>query len=166
MLYNRASADPAGNPWSERKKYMYWGDAEAKEVGRPGHSRLPRRRNRRSTSPRKPGARRRRRACPGSDPFIMQPDGKAWLFAPAGLADGPLPAHYEPQESPFRQPALRPAAQPGPGDHQAHGEPAAAQRHRAGLVGVPLRGHHLPADPTARGMPGTPPYLSELLTSS
>ena len=32
----------------------------------------------------------------------MQADGKAWLFAPAGLVDGPLPAHYEPQESPFR----------------------------------------------------------------
>ena len=31
----------------------------------------------------------------------MQADGKAWLFAPAGLVDGPLPAHYEPQESPF-----------------------------------------------------------------
>src|SRR5260370_29256310 len=24
VLYNRASADPAGKPWSERKKYMYW----------------------------------------------------------------------------------------------------------------------------------------------
>ena len=31
----------------------------------------------------------------------MQADGKAWLFVPAGLVDGPLPAHYEPQESPF-----------------------------------------------------------------
>jgi len=41
-------------------------------------------------------------AISGADSFIMQADGKAWLFAPAGLADGPLPAHYEPQESPFR----------------------------------------------------------------
>ena len=40
-------------------------------------------------------------ALAGSDPFIMQADGKAWLYAPAGLVDGPLPAHYEPQESPF-----------------------------------------------------------------
>ena len=39
-------------------------------------------------------------AIGGRDPFIMQADGKAWLFAPAGLVDGPLPAHYEPQESP------------------------------------------------------------------
>jgi len=28
MLYNRASADPAGKPWSERKKYVWW-DAAA-----------------------------------------------------------------------------------------------------------------------------------------
>src|SRR3954467_1412074 len=26
LLYNRASADPDGNPWSERKKYVYWDD--------------------------------------------------------------------------------------------------------------------------------------------
>ncbi|HUR86035.1 MAG TPA: molybdopterin dinucleotide binding domain-containing protein, partial [Solirubrobacteraceae bacterium] len=38
----------------------------------------------------------------GDDPFIMQADGKGWLYAPAGLMDGPLPAHYEPHESPVR----------------------------------------------------------------
>jgi formate dehydrogenase major subunit len=35
----------------------------------------------------------------GRDPFIRQVDGKGWLFAPSGLMDGPLPTHYEPQES-------------------------------------------------------------------
>ncbi len=30
----------------------------------------------------------------------MQPDGRAWLYAPGGTKDGPLPAHYEPAESP------------------------------------------------------------------
>jgi formate dehydrogenase major subunit len=30
----------------------------------------------------------------------MRADGKAWLFAPSGLVDGPLPTHYEPYESP------------------------------------------------------------------
>ena len=39
-------------------------------------------------------------AISGVDAFIMQSDGKAWLYVPAGLLDGPLPAHYEPQESP------------------------------------------------------------------
>ena len=36
----------------------------------------------------------------GSDPFIMKPDGKGWLFVTKGLKDGPLPAHYEPAELP------------------------------------------------------------------
>ncbi len=44
----------------------------------------------------------------GADPFIMNADGRAWLFAPSGLKDGPLPAHYEPFESPVRN-ALYPA---------------------------------------------------------
>jgi formate dehydrogenase major subunit len=39
-------------------------------------------------------------AIAGNQPFIMKPDGLAWLYAPAGLKDGPLPAHYEPVESP------------------------------------------------------------------
>ncbi|NED82518.1 hypothetical protein G3I76_20760, partial [Streptomyces sp. SID11233] len=43
-------------------------------------------------------------ALAGDDPFIMQADGKGWLYAPAGLDDGPLPTHYEPQDSPFRNP--------------------------------------------------------------
>ncbi len=43
-------------------------------------------------------------AIGGDDPFIMQGDGKAWLFAPVGLLDGPLPTHYEPAESPVRNP--------------------------------------------------------------
>ena len=36
----------------------------------------------------------------GTDPFLLQADGKGWLFAPSGLMDGPLPTHYEPLESP------------------------------------------------------------------
>ena len=30
----------------------------------------------------------------GDDPFIMQSDGKGWLFAPKGMVDGPLPSPY------------------------------------------------------------------------
>ena len=40
-------------------------------------------------------------AISGDDAFIMQADGKAWLYAPAGLLDGPLPTHYEPEDSPL-----------------------------------------------------------------
>ena len=40
----------------------------------------------------------------GDDPFLLQPDGKGWLFAPTGLQDGPLPTHYEPLESVLQNP--------------------------------------------------------------
>ena len=48
----------------------------------------------------------------GDDPFIMQADGKGWLFAPTGLLDGPLPTHYEPHESPVRNPLYGQQANP------------------------------------------------------
>jgi formate dehydrogenase major subunit len=51
-------------------------------------------------------------ALSGVDPFIMQPDGKGWLFAPNGLVDGPLPAHYEPQESPVQNALYRQQGNP------------------------------------------------------
>ncbi len=38
-------------------------------------------------------------------PFIMNPEGIGRLFAPIGvLADGPFPEHYEPIESPIKNP--------------------------------------------------------------
>ena len=43
-------------------------------------------------------------AISGIDPFLMNLDGKAWIFVPKGLQDGPLPTHYEPQESVIRNP--------------------------------------------------------------
>ncbi len=43
----------------------------------------------------------------GDTPFIMQADGRGWLYAPTGVLDGPLPTHYEPQESPFDNPLYR-----------------------------------------------------------
>src|SRR4029453_18075075 len=41
-------------------------------------------------------------AINGDDPFIMMADGRAWLFSPSGLLDGPLPTHYEPLEAPVQ----------------------------------------------------------------
>lgn len=38
ILYNRASAAPDGRPWSDRKAYVWWDDAE--EVDRPRRPRL------------------------------------------------------------------------------------------------------------------------------
>ena len=36
ILYNRASADPEGKPWSERKKYIWWDAAHDNGDGTTG----------------------------------------------------------------------------------------------------------------------------------
>jgi formate dehydrogenase major subunit len=102
-LYNRASADPEGRPWSERKKYVWW-DAGAKRWTGYDVPDFPV-----SKPPDYKGvwARGGVDAHDGSAPFIMKPDGKAWLYAPSGLVDGPLPTHYEPWEAPVENALYR-----------------------------------------------------------
>src|SRR5207253_5545951 len=51
-------------------------------------------------------------AIAGDHPFIMQSDGRSWLFVPQGINDGPLPTHYEPHESPFDSPLYAQRANP------------------------------------------------------
>ena len=97
VLYNRASADPDGRPWSERKALVWW-DAENNRW--TGHD-VPDFIADRPPDYTPPDGATGVAAITGTDPFIMQNDGKAWLFAPAGMVDGPMPTHYEPQESPF-----------------------------------------------------------------
>jgi formate dehydrogenase major subunit len=96
-LYNRASADPDGKPWSERKKLIWWDEAEGKWVGNDVPDFPPTKAPGYRADPEATGI----DAINGIDPFIMQSDGKGWLYAPAGLVDGPMPTHYEPQDSPF-----------------------------------------------------------------
>jgi formate dehydrogenase major subunit len=108
IMYNRASADPRGRPWSERKKYVWW-DADRKQW--VGHD-VP---DFAATKP--PGARANPQgigldAHGGADPFIMMQDGVGWLYVPSGLVDGPLPTHYEPAESPVRNALYRQQASP------------------------------------------------------
>jgi formate dehydrogenase major subunit len=98
VLYNRASADPAGRPWSERKALVWW-DAEKGEW--TGDD-VPDFEKKKAPDYEPPEGAVGPAALRGDDPFVMQADGKAWLFAPTGLLDGPLPTHYEAHESPFR----------------------------------------------------------------
>jgi len=113
IMYNRASADPNGNPWSERKKLVYWDQKAETGVKDAGGNPIlgkwvsPSGEGIDFALTKAPGSKGRDDGLAfdwlgGNDPFIMRPDGKAWLFAPFGLVDGPLPAHYEPYESPVR----------------------------------------------------------------
>ncbi len=156
ILYNRASADPSGNPWSERKKYVWW-DAEQ---GRWTGEDVP---DFEATKP--PGfepeeGATAQDALSGVDPFIMQTDGKAWLFAPAGLADGPLPTHYEPLESPVTNPLygqqFNPLLQTYASEYNPH-HPAGSPVYPFVATTYRLTEHH-----TAGGMSRFLPYLSEL----
>ena len=143
VLFNRASADPEGRPWSERKKLVWWDAEKGLWVGL----------DRPDFEPSKPPDYRPAPGATGMDaiagdnPFIMKPDGVAWLFAPSGVKDGPLPTHYEPLESPvgnllYPGHMCTPGVRIFPGPLQPSG-PHARDR-------VPRGGHHLP---THRALP-------------
>ncbi|TWG21084.1 formate dehydrogenase major subunit [Actinoplanes teichomyceticus] len=107
-LYNRASADPQGRPWSERKKYVWWDPAAGEWTGYD----VPDFEKTKAPDYRPPEGATGVAAIAGDDAFIMQGDGKGWLYAPAGLIDGPLPTHYEPAESMVRNPLYPQQANP------------------------------------------------------
>jgi formate dehydrogenase major subunit len=113
VLYNRASCDPSGKPWNAKRKLIFWngkawGGSDVPDI--------------------------RVDAAPDENvgPFIMTQEGVAKLFCPSGLADGPMPEHYEPFESPVAVNLLspnnpksfsNPAARVFKGDLEAFGKP-------------------------------------------
>jgi formate dehydrogenase major subunit len=159
LLYNRASADAEGNPWSERKRYVWW-DGERwtgldvpdfEETKAPDY--VP------------PRDAKAEDAIAGNHPFIMQADGRSWLFVPQGLEDGPLPTHYEPHESPFDNSLYSQRANPRRQQHKdqswdpynpVDGEPG-AEVYPYVVTTYRLTEHH-----TAGGMSRSIPYLTEL----
>jgi formate dehydrogenase major subunit len=100
LLYNRASADPEGRPWSERKKYVWWDEETKKWTGHDVPDFIADRPPSYRPGPDAKGI----DTLAGDNPFIMQADGRGWIFAPTGLLDGPLPTHYEPQEGIVKNP--------------------------------------------------------------
>ena len=100
ILYNRAAAAPDGGPWSERKRYLWWDAGTGRWTGEDVA-------DFKATMPPEyepPDGAQAEDALSGREPFVMQADGRAWLFVPDGLKDGPMPTHYEPHESPVRNP--------------------------------------------------------------
>ncbi|NUW42038.1 molybdopterin-dependent oxidoreductase [Nonomuraea rhodomycinica] len=155
ILYNRASADPEGRPWSERKAYVWW-DAERGEwtghdvpdceIGKPPDY-LP------------PEGARAQDALAGTDPFIMQSDGKGWLYAPSGMADGPMPAHYEPHESPVANILYGQRANPA---RRTFDRPESPYNRPGPLFPHVLTTYRLTEHHTAGGMSRPLAYLAEL----
>ena len=100
LLYNRASADPEGKPWSERKRLVWWDEGKKKWEGHDTPDFIVER----PPSYRPSKEARGKDTIAGDDPFVMQADGKGWIFVPTGLEDAPLPTHYEPEESIIKNP--------------------------------------------------------------
>jgi formate dehydrogenase major subunit len=160
ILYNRASADPDGRPWSERKRYVWWDEQAGEWTGEdvPDFPKTKR------PDYQPPDGAEAEDANRGDEPFIMQVDGRGALFVPSGLQDGPLPAHYEPKETPFRNPLYgqqqNPTRQeygrPGNRYHPPPGD-AAAETYPYVFTTYRLTEHH-----TAGGMSRFQAYLSEL----
>lgn len=84
IIYNRASVDLKGNPYAPQKYVIKWENGKwIGDVPDGGWPPL-------AVDPSKT-----------KYPFIMKPEGHARLFG-MGRADGPLPEHYEPMESPVK----------------------------------------------------------------
>jgi formate dehydrogenase major subunit len=161
ILYNRASAAPDGTPWSGRKAYVWWDGESGRWTGHDVPDFVP------DLAPDHvpPDDAEGPAALRGDDPFIMQADGKGWLYTPAGLVDGPLPTHYEPQDSPFpnalyprhaRSPARQVHPHEGNRYHPSDGDPG------ADVYPYVVTTHRLTEHFTAGGMSRWSPYLGEL----
>jgi formate dehydrogenase major subunit len=161
MLYNRASADPEGRPWSERKRYVWWnpdarhwetcGDAPDFDPTKPPDFHP------------EPGA-KGLDALTGSAPFILHPDGLGWLYVPQGLVDGPLPSHYEPRETPVVNRLYNEQQNPTRQEYDHPENPYHPSGLQPGAEVFPyaLGTYRLTEHHTAGGMSRSVPYLSEL----
>jgi formate dehydrogenase major subunit len=93
VMYNRASADENGKPWNPARSLVSWNGTNWGGIDVPDM--IP------TAKPDVVG------------PFIMLAEGMGRLFALDQMREGPFPEHYEPFESPVKNP-LHPAVGPNP----------------------------------------------------
>jgi len=158
IIYNRASARPDGQPWSERKKLLWWDAAQGKWTGNDNPDYTE------NLAPDTPSNLREGsgvQALGGARPFTLHQDGVGWLYVPSGLKDGPLPTHFEPLESPMHNPLYQQEVNPPAKKRERPDNPYAKgpadPRYPYVLMTYRLTEHH-----TAGGMSRYLPRLSEL----
>jgi formate dehydrogenase major subunit len=160
ILYNRASADPSGKPWSERKAYVWWDEGAGSWTG---HDVPDFQASKRPDYVAPEGA-KAEDLIGGAEPFIMQGDGRSWLFVSAGLVDGPMPAHYEPAESPydnaFYGQRANPAREVFP--HRLNRHTPSGSEQGSDVFPYAFTTYRLTEHHTAGGMSRWQPYLAEL----
>jgi len=95
IIYNRASVNPAGQPWDPKRAVITWNpdklDPKTQKTAPGWDGDVP-------DGPAPPMADEKA----GKYPFIMRADGMGAIFGP-GLADGPFPEHYEALECPLQE---------------------------------------------------------------
>lgn len=160
ILYNRASADEDGQPWSSRKTLVWWDSEQGEWVGHDN----PDFEKGKAPDYRPDEGAKGVEALSGRDAFIMQSDGKGWLYAPAGLNDGPMPTHYEPQDTPFENLLYTQGRNPTrllyPHEYNLyHPEPGTPE---ADVYPFVVTTYRVTEQFTAGGMSRWTPYLSEL----
>ncbi len=157
ILYNRASARPDGQPWSARKKLVWWDEVQKQWTGLdtpdcektvPPDARDDVQKGQAVT------------ALGGDKPFILHPDGVGWIYVESALKDGPLPAHYEPLESPVANPLYQQETNP-PAEKRERPDNPYAQSCDARFPYV-LTTYRLTEHHTAGGMSRTLSHLAEL----
>lgn len=160
ILYNRASADLAGKPRSDRKKVIWW-DANAEnpdgkkgkwaglDVPDFGATMAP---------DAKPSDKGLFVGIGGMHPFIMNPEGRGRLFA-AALKDGPFPEHYEPVETPVENVLSKQKSSPVAKIYKSDKNPIGTpDKYPYVLTTYRLTEHHL-----AGAMTRNLPWLAELM---
>ena len=136
-----------------------WWDARRGSLDRRGRAGLQGRHGRRATSRRR--TRRAEDALRGDAPFVMQADGRGWLFAPTRRRRRTAPHPLRAARVSGRQPPLRPAGRTrrasGSAPDPTTPTTSPARRFPYVVTTYRLTEHH-----TAGAMSRTLPYLAEL----
>ena len=160
ILYNRASADPDGRPWSERKRYVWWDEEQGKWTGEDVPDFQPDKR-----PDYVPADGRQGGAGHRGDHAVHHAGRRPRLAVRARRAGRRADAHpLRAARVAVREPALRPAVEPGAPGVRAAGQPLQPLERRAGAGRYPfvVTSYRLTEHHTAGGMSRFVSYLSEL----